>query len=111
MTIALCTACGGKKFGAFSPCDECGFIPASAEEMAKSALLSDHYYSHSELDGICDAMKAGQKIEFDPRVVAEHALVLEALESDPDAFQCKKCGDDLDSLSETLCEECKESDL
>ena len=107
MTIALCTRCGAKKFGAFSPCQECGFTPTSSEERAKSVLLSDHHHAHTELDKLSDMIKAGKAVEFDPDSVLEYASTMELLDSDPEAMQCKRCGEDLDSLDEALCENCK----
>ena len=107
MTVALCTRCGAKKFGAFSSCEECRFTPTSSEERAKSVLLSDHHHTHAELDHLRDAIKAGKTIGFNPDSLSEYASTLELLESDPEALQCRHCGEDLDSLDETVCENCK----
>lgn len=107
MTIALCTKCGAKKFGAFSPCKECGFVPTSYEERAKSVMLSDHHHTHTELDEIAKSIKAGKPVQFDPAAVARNALVLELMESNPEALQCEECGEDLDSLDDGLCPNCR----
>jgi hypothetical protein len=49
MAIAICAKCGTEKFGTFTPC-ECGFTPSLNDEMAESILLSDHHYTHSEIE-------------------------------------------------------------
>lgn len=107
MTIALCTKCGAKKFGAFSPCEGCGFVPTSYEERAKSVMLSDHHHTRAELDKIGESIKAGESVIFDPSEVAQNALLLQLMESDPDTLQCEECGQDLDSLDDTLCPNCR----
>jgi RecJ-like exonuclease len=108
MTIAICTACGTKKFGAFSPCDECGFTPSSNDERAKSVLLSDHHYTQAQLDELSRAIKVGQTILYDSASVAQYARTFDILDSDPDALQCKNCGEDLESFDETLCPKCRD---
>ena len=106
MTIALCTKCGAKKFGAFSPCKECGFVPTSYEERAKSVMLSDHHHTRAELDEIGESIKAGTPVVYDSSEVARQALLLQLIESNPDALQCEECGQDLDSLDDGLCPNC-----
>lgn len=109
MTIAICTECGTRKFGAFSPCDHCGFTPDSSTEKAKSVLLSDHHYTPFELDIIGKSIRSGKPIPYDPVEVAENERILDRLEADPEAFQCAVCGEDLDSFDDTLCPSCRSS--
>jgi len=108
MTIAICTECGKEKFGAFSPCDRCGFAPTSITEQAKSVLLSDHHHNRAELDEFSKAIEAGQPVAYNPAVLALNERVFECMDADPDAFQCTICGEDVDWFNETLCEKCKE---
>ena len=82
MTIAVCTACGTQKFGAFSPCKDCGFTPQSNEERAKSVLLSDHHYTHAQLDELGSAIKMGQTIVYDPVSVVQYAQAFGTLNVD-----------------------------
>ena len=82
MTIAICTACGTRKFGAFTPCKECGFTPQSNEERAKSVLLSDHHFTHAQLDEIGNEIKIGQTTVYDPVFVAQYAQGLDTLDAE-----------------------------
>jgi len=50
MTIAVCLNCASMKFGAWTPCSECGYDPLNLEDRAKSLMLSDHFYSQQELE-------------------------------------------------------------
>lgn len=112
MTIAVCTGCGRKKFGAFCRCDHCGFTPSSEEDRAKSVMLSDHHYTPFELDILSKSIQSGKKITYDTATLAEYEKTLSLLEAEPDALQCAVCGEDLDSLDSTLCPTCvKESNL
>ena len=60
MTIAVCVKCGGIKFGGFTTCGECGFLPASDLDLAYSLALTDHYFDQNTLQEISKHMKAGQ---------------------------------------------------
>jgi hypothetical protein len=106
MTTAVCTQCGGTKFGALCPCDRCGITPSSTSEKAKSVLLSDHYYTLNELNELGKAVKSGEPIAYDPALLAIYERALDCLEFDPESLQCKVCGDDLDSFDETHCPSC-----
>lgn len=107
MTIAMCIECGKEKFGAFSPCDRCGFEPTSIIEQAKSVLLSDHHQSRGELKKVGKIIESGQPITYDPNVLALNVRVFERMEADPTAFECTMCGETLDSFDETVCPTCK----
>jgi len=107
MTTAICTRCGGMKFGAFCPCKLCGFTPNSASERAKSVQFSDHHFSLDELKMLGKAVQSGQRMEYDSSSLAVYERALACLESDPKALQCTVCGEDLDSFDETLCPGCR----
>jgi hypothetical protein len=109
VTIAICTECGRTKFGAFSPCDHCGYTPSSDAERAKSVILSDHYYKFDELIKFSELIQSGQHILYDPASVAMYEKLLGCLESDPEALQCAACGEDRDSFDSTLCSSCRAS--
>lgn len=109
MTIAICTECGARKFGAFSRCDHCGFTPTSSTDRARSILLSDHHYTPDELNRLGEAIKSGKSIQSDPASLTTYARTLDCLEADPEALQCAVCGEDLDSFDETLCQSCRAS--
>jgi hypothetical protein len=108
MTIAICTECGSMKFGAFSPCEDCQFTPVSGTERARSVMMSDHHHTPFELEILSESIRSGKHITYDPEIIAEYEKTLNCLESDPEAFQCPACGEDLDSLDETLCPDCRE---
>ena len=79
MTMAICIKCGEEKFGAWAPCQKCGFRPIEVEDMARSILLSDH---NRKVDAL---RSAGQQIKnaafiFDTEEVAP---VIADLQSDP----------------------------
>lgn len=107
MTIAVCVKCGKRKFGAFSPCDECGFEPKSSTEEAKSILLSDHHQTLASLDVISETIRYGRPVICDPVALAIQVRTIDCLEADPDALQCDICGKDVDSFQENLCANCR----
>lgn len=76
MTIAICMHCGEEKFGAFNPCEKCGFIPDTEDEMVWSICMSDHYLSREKLSEIGNKVKAGKVPTIDPN---SHRLILEQL--------------------------------
>jgi hypothetical protein len=76
MTLAICIQCGGRKFGAFAKCSECGFAPASEEEFAKSMMVTDHYFSREELEQIGNDTKAGNPPKFDQQSVDQTTVEL-----------------------------------
>lgn len=69
MTQAICIFCGARKFGAFSVCDNCATQPNGEDQLAKSMLLTDHFYSLEELDEIGEHISAGGKCECAPNLV------------------------------------------
>lgn len=70
MTYAICIRCGGEKFGAFTLCRSCGFVPATDDDIAKSLMVSDHHFGRDRLLEIGAAIAAGQPMEFDAGNVA-----------------------------------------
>jgi hypothetical protein len=97
MTIAVCTKCGTEKFGAFNPCDKCGYEPASNRERAESIILSDHHYPRAQLAAFGKLIASGKKVAFDPDAVAEIEAGIERAEQDD--------GDDEEIESEEPVEE------
>ena len=60
MTKAVCVECGHIKFGSFTECGECGFLPASEIDLAYSLALTDHYFDQKTLQKISKNMRAGK---------------------------------------------------
>ena len=106
MTVAICLECGEAKFGAFSPCSRCGFAPKSSTEEAKNILLSDHHHTRAELDALSETIRSGHPVVYDPVALAVQERTLQYLAADPDALQCKLCGNDVDGFEDTLCAKC-----
>jgi hypothetical protein len=71
MTVAICISCGERKFGAFVGCKGCGFRPTSEEELAKSMMVTDHYFSTEQLDEIARDWNSGKPVRFDPGNVSQ----------------------------------------
>jgi len=71
-------------------------------------LLSDHHYTHAELDELSSSIKVGQTIYFDSASIAQYVATFDILDSDPDALQCKKCGENVEAFNESLCPKCRE---
>jgi hypothetical protein len=109
LTIAICAKCGVTKFGAFNPCDQCGYEPPSTLEKAKSILLSDHHHTKAELEMIGEAIRSGRPVAYDPVALATYERTLDIMESNPEALACPVFGEDLNSLDETFCRKCRES--
>jgi hypothetical protein len=65
MTIAVCLKCGHMKFGAWTPCEGCGYEPDNLEDRAKHLILSDHYYSRQELEKYAQRVAQGETWFFD----------------------------------------------
>jgi hypothetical protein len=82
MTLAVCMACGSRKFGAFLPCPECGHVPATPEEQAKAMILSDHVMDPASLDGISASIRSGQAVDIPEDVVREWASSMPTDEED-----------------------------
>ena len=68
MTIAICMNCGAEKFGAFNPCDKCGFAPITEEELAYSMAIIDRHFDHPSLKRIGDQIRAGKRPDLDPEM-------------------------------------------
>ncbi len=99
MTLAICTACGAEKFGAFVPCKNCGAKPTTVAERAKSITLSDHKFHPAELRKFGQMLKAGVRIPYDPvslAACASQILSHDYYWSNKDAgreeFPCMICG-------------------
>ena len=60
MTVAVCVNCGFIKHGAFTQCSACGHLPQSAINQLYSLVMTDHYFSHEDLNGISAAMLGGK---------------------------------------------------
>ncbi len=73
MTVAICIQCGEEKFGAFTPCTKCHFMPELMEDKAKALLLCDHLRDVAELRQIGQRIKAGEKSSFDEGQIAAMA--------------------------------------
>ena len=69
MTQAICIFCGSRKFGAFSVCDNCAAQPNDEDQLAKSMLLTDHFYSLEELDEIGKHISKGGTCAYAPNLV------------------------------------------
>ena len=76
MTIAICMSCGDKKFGAYGPCESCGFDPTTAEELALPLIFTDHYLSFDKLDEVGQLIKAGELSAVDPATISSLATLL-----------------------------------
>lgn len=72
--FSICTKCGIRKNRPTDRCVECGFVPQTDEEKAKSLILSTAYEirgeylgkSIDELEAISTAIQAGRPYGFDP---------------------------------------------
>ena len=71
MTVAICIKCGAFKFGAFSPCEKCGAIPESEDDLALSMLMSDHFRNREELEKIGQSIADGKELRLDPETREE----------------------------------------
>ena len=76
MTIAICMHCGEEKWGAFNPCDKCGFHPNTEDEMVWAICVSDHYLKRETLLEIGEKVKTGDVPMIDPET---HQRMLEQL--------------------------------
>src|SRR5688572_23566229 len=63
MTMAICPKCGISKFGAFIPCP-CGATIENREDAARALILTDHYFSHEQLNEIGESIRAGGQVEI-----------------------------------------------
>ncbi|MBZ0136154.1 MAG: hypothetical protein K8I27_07265 [Planctomycetes bacterium] len=71
MTMAVCIKCGEEKFGAWTPCSKCDFMPETDEEMAKSVILTDHHMPPESLKQVSALIKTGGEFEYPPDFLAD----------------------------------------
>lgn len=71
MTVAVCFKCGEFKFGAFSPCQSCGVVPATEDDLAYSLAMTDHYFKEPTLKQMGDAIRNGTPPNLDPTTKAK----------------------------------------
>ncbi len=64
MTQAICFRCGEIKWGALNPCDRCGVVPRSDDELTFSLAFSDHYCDPETLQQIGWNVKIGNPPEI-----------------------------------------------
>jgi hypothetical protein len=76
MTIAICMNCGEEKWGAFNPCEKCGFHPRTEGELVWSICVSDHYLNKETMREIGDKVKIGEVPTIDS---ATHNMMIEQL--------------------------------
>lgn len=65
MTVAVCIECGEHKHGALSKCGRCWFKPYFEDDVVKSLLFSDHYFSEQELVVIGKDNREGRSSNID----------------------------------------------
>jgi len=70
VTQAICLQCGTQTVGAFIPCKECHFEPASEEARAKSILLSDHFIRGEGLKETARVIQSGGAVQFPEAALA-----------------------------------------
>lgn len=78
---AVCIACGTFKPSPLRKCAACGFRPSSAEDQARSLLLSREFDAGEEVVGLSPQqleaagreIQAGNHYRFDPAMVARVA--------------------------------------
>jgi hypothetical protein len=83
MTLAICTDCGASKHGAFSTCSECGFRPIEARDLAKSMMLTDHFFKADQLHAFGTRIKDKETVSYDEKQLQQW---IEEFESDPEAL-------------------------
>jgi hypothetical protein len=79
MTIALCLACGARKFGAFNPCDDCLWMPYTDEDRARCVMMSDHHFREAQLAEYGDALRKGTELQLPQEVVDRTAAMMKDL--------------------------------
>lgn len=103
MTIALCVKCGVEKFGSFTRCPECGFVPETEEDFIYSLALSDHYFSKDTLGEIGASIKTSGRAPRLPRdqedqfrqAVRQDKAILALLNKQRRVITCPECGQKL----------------
>ena len=71
MTTAICFKCGNYKNGAFNICENCNTCPESEEELAISIVMTDNYFTQSNLNELSKFIKAGGKPAFAQNILHE----------------------------------------
>ena len=77
MTVAVCIECGAIKHGALNPCSECNFAPDDNEAKARSMIVTDHFLSRSDLDGISERIRNGQPVTYPQDAVDDYIKMFE----------------------------------
>ena len=86
---AVCLKCGHFKPRALVACPKCGFVPHSAEDMARSLILSPYFdsgesvigLSTQELAAAASQIQAGTPYRLDPKELARVAALQESARS------------------------------
>jgi len=77
MTVAVCIECGSIKHGALNPCTKCNFTPSDSEAKARSMIVTDHFLSRSDLDGIAERIRTGQLVTYPQEAVDDYIKMFE----------------------------------
>lgn len=77
MTVAVCIECGAIKHGALNPCPECNFAPDDNEAKARSMIVTDHFLSRPDLDGISERIRNGQPVTYPQEAVDDYVKMFE----------------------------------
>ncbi len=77
MTVAVGIKCGAIKHGALNPCPECSFAPNDNEAKARSMIVTDHFLSRSDLDGIAERIRNGQPVTYPQDAVDDYIKMFE----------------------------------
>ncbi|WP_156956462.1 hypothetical protein [Stenoxybacter acetivorans] len=91
MTYSVCINCGVEKKHPMSKCSNCGFVPTSNEDKAKSLILSldyeidDEYCGKTkeELKVIAIELQFGNSYDFDPlevKAVVDYSHRVDAIQ-------------------------------
>lgn len=80
MTRAVCIICGTPKFGAWTRCDNCSFIPLTVVELITAIAYSDNGKYRNQLDQLSAHVRqqlavlertTGQPFVIDPELIAQ----------------------------------------
>jgi hypothetical protein len=117
LTLAICINCGARKFGALVPCKECGAVPRTVAEKAKSLTLSDHNFPPAELRKMSEMLKTGGRVPYSPVGLAAcaHQIVAQdyywqnvVADSSGEILPCMQCGQAFQTLTDgVLCPACE----
>ncbi len=77
MTVAVCIECGEQKHGALSKCGRCWFKPYFEDDVVKSLLFSDHYFSEQELVVVGKDNREGRSSNIDIHTFEKYKLNLQ----------------------------------